>query len=389
LEKEMSPNISRSNPWKKVKVPQVINAAGKMTYLGGSAVSESVANAMAVGAQSSIEMKLLMEMAAKKVAELTRANGALIVASASAGIIQAVAGCIAGNNLKLIQKVPFVDTEQLEILIQKPHSIDYGVSVTQLIQIGGGRPVEVGSANRCDKDQIESAISVRTAAILFVVSHHVHAEYQAKLDEVIALGRKYKLPVIVDAAGETDLQFYIKLGANLVVYSGHKAIGGPTSGLIIGDATLVRDCAAQERGVGRALKVSKEAIAGLIVALEEYTSTTIEMKYKKYQKTLELIKDSVITTENARLSITWDETRPIPRLEVTFLKNAEEEVLKLVEHLQSSKPAIWTRNHKLGQGIVAIDPREITAEDSDHIAVALNKFLSRKSSISRRGKKSK
>ena len=382
----MSSSFSQHSPLKKIKVSQVINAAGKMTYLGGSAVSESVANAIAAGAQSSIEMKLLKEMAAKTVAELTRANGALIVASASAGIIQAVAGCIAGDNLRMIQKVPFVDTEKLEIIIQKPHSIDYGVSVNQLIQMGGGTPVEVGSANRSDKDQIESAISAQTAAILFVVSHHVHAEHQAKLDEVVALGRKYKLPVIVDAAAESDLQLYTKLGANLVVSSGHKAIGGPTSGLIIGDARLVRDCAAQERGVGRALKVSKEAIAGLIVALEEYTSTTIEMQRDKHQKTLELIKDSVIANENVRLSIIWDETRPIPRLEVTFLENAEVHVLKLVKHFQSNKPAIWTRNHKLDQGIIGIDPREITAEDSEQIVNALNKFLSGGSNTSSRGR---
>jgi D-glucosaminate-6-phosphate ammonia-lyase len=382
----MSPSTSESSPWKKIKVAQVVNAAGKMTYLGGSAVSESVANAMAAGAQSSIEMKLLKKMAAKTVMELTRANGALIVASASAGIIQTVAGCIAGDNLNMIQKVPFVDTEKVEVLVQKPHSIDYGISVTQLIQMGGGTPVEVGSANRSDKDQIESAISARTAAILFVVSHHVHAEYQAKLDEVVALGRKYRLPVIVDAAAESDLQLYTKLGANLVVYSGHKAIGGPTSGLIIGDAKLVRDCAAQERGVGRALKVSKEAIAGLIVALDEYTSTTIEMQRDKHQKTLELIKDSLIADENLQLSITWDETRPIPRLEVTFLKNAQEQVLKLVQHFQSNKPAIWTRNHKLDQGIIGIDPRELTEEDSVHIVNALNEFLSRGSRTSIRGR---
>jgi D-glucosaminate-6-phosphate ammonia-lyase len=383
----MSPNISRNNPWKKLKLAPVINAAGKMTYLGGSAVNESVANAIAAGAQSSIEMKLLKEAAAKKVAELTSAKSALITASASAGIIQSVAGCVAGENLNLIQKIPFVDTEKIEVLIQKPHAIDYGVLVTQLIQMGGGIPLEIGSANRCDKDQIESAISARTAAILFVVSHHVQAELQAKLSEVVLLGRKYKIPVIVDAAAETDLQFYSKSGANLVVYSGHKAIGGPTSGLILGDAALIRDCAAQERGVGRALKVSKEAIAGLIVALEEYTDTTKEMQRAKNQKTLELIEDSVINKENIQLNITWDETRPIPRLEITFLKNAEEQALKLVEHFQSNNPAIWTRNHKLDQGIIGIDPRELTTEDAENIAAALNKFLGSKSSTSKRWKK--
>jgi seryl-tRNA(Sec) selenium transferase len=138
--------------------------------------------------------------------------------------------------------------------------------------------------------------------------------------------------------------------------------------------------------VGRALKVSKEAIAGLIVALEEYTSTTIQMQRDKHQKTLELIKDSVIANENVRLSIIWDETRPIPRLEVTFLKNADVLVLKLVKHFQSNKPAIWTRNHKLDQGIIGIDPREITVEDSKQIVNALNKFLSGGSNTSTRGR---
>ena len=375
MAKGMKLNRSTHNPWEKLKLSSVINAAGKMTYLGGSAVQESVAIAMAAGASSSVEMKLLKEASAKRIAELAKAPSALIVASGSAGIVQSVASCITGENPNLIAQVPNVEIAKREILIQKPHAIDYGVPVTQLIRLGGGVPIEIGSSNRANKEQIASAISANTAAIFYIVSHHVQAECWASLEEVVAVARKANLPVIVDAAAESDLSKYLKIGASLVVYSGHKAIGAPTSGLILGESRYVKSCAAQEIGVGRAMKVSKEAIAGLLVALDKYTSASMDNQSKNLEKTLKIITSGTKSSARAELNLIWDETRPIPRLEITFHQNGESEAKALIAHFKANKPAIWTRNHKTVDGIVGIDPRELSETDAEEISVSLNEFL--------------
>ena len=59
------------------------------------------------------------------------------------------------------------------------------------------------------------------------------------------------IPVLVDAAAEADLGTYIADGADLVTYSGGKAIGGPTCGFIPGRASLIEACELQDRGIAR------------------------------------------------------------------------------------------------------------------------------------------
>src|SRR5206468_1920573 len=90
------------------------------------------------------------------------------------------------------------------------------------------------------------------------------------LAPVVALARERGVPVLVDAAAEEDLRRYVAAGVDLVAYSGGKAFAGPTSGFVAGRAALVAACRAQERGVARAMKVGKEAILGLLAAIEAY-----------------------------------------------------------------------------------------------------------------------
>lgn len=359
--------------WETIKIKPVINAAGKMTYLGGSAVSPKVGEAIKIGAQSNVEMEKLREVAALKITKLVKSPSATIVASASAGIVQSIAGTITGESRKLIQQVPNIEITRREIVLQKPHAIDYGVPVTQLIRIGGGIPVEVGSSNRCNGDQLAAGISENTAAILFVVSHHVQAESMVNLDEVVKIARKSNVPVIVDAAAESDLKKYLDLGADIVIYSGHKAIGGPTSGIVLGKPELIKSCTRQEIGIGRAMKVSKESITGLLVALEDYVTTDASQKKIELEKRLEIITSKMKSRSNLNLEVIWDKTRPIPRLEIKLHNHNPAE---LVKHFKDNDPPIWTRNHKINLGIIEVDPREINSEGAQQIADSLDRFLS-------------
>ena len=59
-------------------------------------------------------------------------------------------------------------------------------------------------------------------------------------------------------------------GADLAVYSGHKFLGGPTSGIVAGRKDLVRACYLQNRGIGRGMKVGKETILGVSAALKAW-----------------------------------------------------------------------------------------------------------------------
>ena len=133
--------------------------------------------------------------------------------------------------------------------------------------MGGGKLVEAGYANECSADQLAAAITPRTAAILYIKSHHCVQKSMLNVAQAAAVARSHNLPLIVDAAAEEDLQAYYRAGADLVIYSGAKAIEGPTSGLVIGKTQYVEWVKRQSNGIGRAMKVGKEGILGLTCAL--------------------------------------------------------------------------------------------------------------------------
>ena len=60
------------------------------------------------------------------------------------------------------------------------------------------------------------------------------------------------------------------MGADVAVYSAHKFLGGPTAGIVAGEAALVRAAFLQNGGIGRGMKVGKEGMAGAIAALEAW-----------------------------------------------------------------------------------------------------------------------
>lgn len=74
----------------------------------------------------------------------------------------------------------------------------------------------------------------KTVAIFYVKSHHAVQKGMLSLPEIIEISKENNIPIIVDAAAEEDIQKYIQMGAELVIYSGGKAIEGPTSGFICG-----------------------------------------------------------------------------------------------------------------------------------------------------------
>ncbi|MFM2505077.1 SelA-like pyridoxal phosphate-dependent enzyme, partial [Escherichia coli] len=86
---------------------------------------------------------------------------------------------------------------------------DYGAPVTSAIRLGGGRIVEVGSSNRATRWQLESAINEKTAALLYVKSHHCVQKGMLSIDDFVQVAQANHLPLIVDAAAEEDLRGWV------------------------------------------------------------------------------------------------------------------------------------------------------------------------------------
>ncbi len=150
------------------------------------------------------------------------------------------------------------------------HNVNFGAPVGTMVNLGGGKVVEAGYANECSAAQLAAAINANTAAILYIKSHHCVQKSILSVAEAAEVAKAHGLPLIVDAAAEEDLRLYYNQGADLVIYSGAKAIEGPTSGLVLGKRQYVEWVKQQANGIGRAMKVGKEGILGLTHAIERY-----------------------------------------------------------------------------------------------------------------------
>jgi len=337
----------------------IINASGKMTALGASAVHPAVAQAMADAAMDYVDMQDLMLTAGKYIAAATNAEDGCPTAGAAAGIAIATAAVIAGTNLKLIEQLPFSEGLPNEIIIQKGHSVHFGASISQMIRLGGGKVIEVGHTNHVEKAHVEEAIQDRTSALFFVKSHHTVQKGMQQLETFIELAKQYNLPLIVDAAAEEDLRTYVAQGADMVIYSGGKAIGGPTSGFICGRATYMQACRAQYKGIGRAMKVGKEAIIGLLTALQRYDRS--EADAAEQQQRMKWLVDQLKEIPGLKSEVVQDDAgRAIYRARITINPEAAGfGVSDMIKRLESGTPSIHTRNHYGNVGIISIDPRPL------------------------------
>ena len=175
-------------------------------------------------------------------------------------------------------------------------------------------------------------------------SHHCIQEGRLPLDVLLNRG----VPVLVDAAAEQDLRAWIAAGADLVTYSGGKAIGGPTCGFIAGKRALIDACEMQQRGIARAMKVGKEQIMGLLTALDGLRPDSGDDLLEALHAGLARCADAVIAPDRAG--------RPIRRVALDL---PTRQARALVRYLHDGEPSIRTRNHELDAGRVLFDPREL------------------------------
>lgn len=349
------------NIYEKIGLKKVINSSGKMTALGVSTIKDSVGEYMKEAAMSFVKIDALMEKAGELISLYTGGEDSCVTLGASAGIAISVAACISGDDIAKIERLPESEGLKNEVIIQKGHAVNFGAPVTQMIRLGGGVPVEVGQSNKADSYHIEGAINDRTAALIYIKSHHAVQKGMETIESMVNISGKYGIPLIIDAAAEEDLKKYISLGADLVIYSGGKAIEGPTSGFITGGKDLIKCCRLQYKGIGRAMKVGKENIMGLLKAIELYEKKDNMKEAAKQKNIVKWLADEINRLEGLQASVVQDEAgREIYRAQI----KVEKEVLGIDAHyiinkLEEGNPAIYTRNHYANIGIISVDPRTL------------------------------
>lgn len=357
------------NIYQRLGLKRVINACGKMTILGVSAVSPEVMQATAEAAGSFVEIDKLVDRTGQLVSIHTGAEDSYITSCASAGIAIAVAAVITRGEPDRVALMPDSSGMANEVLMLRGHNIDYGAPITSAIRLGGGRVVEVGQSNLAARWQLEKAISERTAALLFVKSHHSVQKGMLTLADFVEVAKAHQLPLIVDAAAEEDLRLYVSQGADLVIYSGAKAFNAPTSGFITGKREWLECCKAQHHGIARAMKIGKENMVGLVKALELYAEGADSMTPDALVTTV----DAISALPGFSAEIEQDEAgRAIWRVQVRVHPDVLGIDARQVEALlRTGDVAIYTRRYFLHQGVFSIDPRTL---DQSELAMIVERL---------------
>jgi D-glucosaminate-6-phosphate ammonia-lyase len=370
-------------------VTPIVNAAGPVTRLSGGPVDPEVAAAMAEASQACVRIDELQEAAGRYLAEVTGAEAGYVTSGAAAGLAIGAAACIAGLDVAAMDRLPDTTGLRNEIIVQRAHHNAY----THSFRLCGARLVEVGYLGYPGQGitwpwQVEAAITERTAAIAYAVDR---VSGVVGLEDLSLIAKRHGLPIIVDAAGALppveNLRSFIAAGADLVAFSGGKAIGGPqASGILVGRADLIESVALQHQdmdvypatwtwreryltsgrlpgpphhGIGRPMKVGKEEIAGLVVALRRFLDRDHVAERRAQEEQLRVIRNAVEGVAGISAALLEDgaSPRPYPTLlisvdEKTVERTVEDLINDLMEHEQ---PVGASQNflHLRAIGIVA------------------------------------
>ena len=312
----------RGSVYERFGVRPIINANGTQTILGGSIMEPEVAEAMAEASRTMVVLEELNDAAGQLVAEHTGAEAGLVTSGAAAGLTLQAAAVIAGDDPDRIALLPEAAHNQNRIVIKRSHHSEF----TQAWRQGGARLVWVGSEDTCLDWEIESAISGETAALGFIASRW-HPDSFEGLSQFAEIAHGHGLPLLVDAAAmlppAENLRRFIECGADMVSYSGGKAIKAPqSSGILCGRADLIASAkvnASPHHAIGRPMKVAREEIVGLMTALELYTRRDHDADMRRWDGECRTIVDAVVEIPGVVATVEQDGwLRPVPEVSIAF-----------------------------------------------------------------------
>ena len=252
---------------RRLGVRPVINAAGVLTYLGGSLMPPEVVRAMEEASKHFVQIPELQKKVGARIAELLDVPAAMVTAGCASAITVATAACVANGNEEKLSRLPDTTGMKNEIVQQKSHRSGY----EQQMLLVGTKIVWVET-----RQELDRAINERTAMMFFL--NKADPNGRIRRDEWIRVGKDRGVPTFNDAASDTPpkeaLWKYVRAGFDLVAFSGGKALMGPQcSGLLLGRKDLIEaglPAISPNDGIGRGMKVGKEELVGLLAAVERY-----------------------------------------------------------------------------------------------------------------------
>ncbi len=392
-----------SDIFERLGVATIINANGPSTRLSGGLMRPEVIAAMAEASQGCVEIAELQAAAGKVIAQATGAQAGYVTSGAAAGLLLATAATIAGLDAAAMGRLPDTRGLKNQVIVARSQRNMYDHAV----RTAGARLIEVGLPDRFAGSGVRdaepwdyaAAITDKTAAIYYVAT----SDSRPDLTDVVEVAHDRGVPVIVDAAAQlpplANLKRYITEGADLVVFSGGKAIGGPqASGMLAGRRDLVMSAALQHldmdvepatwspppslidpsqitglprHGIGRSCKVGKEQIAGLVTALKPALAEDADgSRMARWQDLAERLAAGLEGLRWGSAAVAPDPTRPeAPSVHLSVDDHKTTSAAEIALMLERSEPAVHSNPDLHGDGIIAFGVMCLADDDPQRIAV--------------------
>lgn len=367
-------------------------------------MSETVLDAFQDAARAWVPVEQLQAAASKMIAQVTGAEAGLVTSGAAASLTLGAAAIMAGYDPARMEQLPHAESFPHEFVVARDQRSGYDHAVraagARLVEVGFNEVVAGAGVRRTEVWEYEAAFNDQTAGVLYVYT----PDSRPELDALVDMAHRHKLPVLVDAAGElpprANLMLPAMTKANLVAFSGGKAIRGPQStGLLCGERDLIASAALQlldmddhwelweppphfidrrklkgmpRHGIGRSMKVSKEEIVALVTALAIFASEDPTDKYDSHRENLQLIAEAIESpTVHCELIDSVAGERA-PSLEITL---AAADALEICRGLRKGTPPIYVGHGKLSEGKLVINPMCLDRDAAGTIARRLLKEL--------------
>ena len=259
----------------------VVNATGVIlhTNLGRAPLSQEAIAAMDAAAKGYCNLEFDLDSGTRGsrhshieqiLCQLTGAEGALVVNNNASAVLLALTAL----------------AKKKEVIVSRGQAVEIGggFRIPEVMRQSGAKLIEVGTTNCTYAEDYEQAINPRTAALMRVHSSNFRLmgfTHSVTLEELVALGNRYHLPVFDDLGSgclldttqfgldpEPMVQQSIALGVGLAFFSGDKLLGGPQTGIIVGKKPLIDKL--ERHPLARAVRIDKIRLAGLVATLIHY-----------------------------------------------------------------------------------------------------------------------
>jgi len=332
--------------FKELGIRTFINAAGTYTILSASSMHDEVMDTIQFSSKKYANINDVQDGVGKKIAELCHAEAAMVSAGCWSAMVLGAAGVITGTDSRKVAMLPLNTAElKTEILVQRTHARSYARALTH----AGAKLVEVETA-----EDVRKAINPKTAMMFFL--NISGPSGQIKDAEWVALGNEYGIPTMIDIAADVppveNLWKFNDMGFSLVCVSGGKGLRGPQSaGILMGKKDLIaaaRLNACPNDGVGRGMKVNKEEMLGMYIALEKFIKSDQAEMWKTWEDRIAVIVNAVEAIDGVTTSIS---VPPIANHTPTLSVSWDQEKIKITAtelraKLQDGDPSIEMRGSR-------------------------------------------